>query len=355
VLFACQNSNERLIPCVLFSLTNPLRPYAAEMFSYFRKNQVAIKVLSGDDPATVSQIAKNAGIPDAGSFCDVSSINMDDAITPAMADSYTIFGRMLPHQKRQLVEVLQHTGHTVAMTGDGINDVLALKSADISIAPACGSQAAVQTAKLVLLDSDFSQIPAIVSEGQRLVTNLIRCAALFLIKNIFSLLLSVFSILCFISYPLEPSQISLVSLITIGIPGFFLSLDSRTHRVSDRFLLQVFHLALPPALTDFILISGFSLLGTHFGYPHAEIATACTILLTVVGLSSVVYLCKPMQKTHWILLFSLIGGMVFCTFVLSDLFQMEPLSPFCLLLLLSFCLLSIPCKRLLRFLLHRLY
>lgn len=155
----------------------------------------------------------------------------DDAAIAAAVNTYTVFGRVTPDQKRKFVKALQSSGHTVAMTGDGVNDVLALKDADCSIAMASGSDAARQTSDLVLLDSKFSSMPSVVAEGRRVVNNITRSASLFLVKNIFSLLLSIFSICFMLDYPMEPSQISLISMFTIGIPGFFLAMQPNTNRI----------------------------------------------------------------------------------------------------------------------------
>ena len=222
-------------PLGMILVANPIREKAPETFRYFVEQGVEIKVISGDNPVTVSEVAKEAGIANAEAYVDASMLQDYEELYAA-AKRYTVFGRVTPDQKRQLVSALKHMGHTVAMTGDGVNDVLALKDADCSIAMASGSDAASQVAQLVLLESDFSKMPSVVAEGRRVVNNIERTASLFLVKNIFSLLLSIFSIVLLVNYPLEPSQISLISMFTIGIPAFFMSLEPNTDRINGHFL-----------------------------------------------------------------------------------------------------------------------
>ena len=205
-------------PYVFLTLSNPIRKNAKETFNYFKQQNVDIKVISGDNPLTVSQIAKTAGIENAEKYIDARTLITEADINNAIL-TYTVFGRVSPEQKRKFVKALQENGKTVAMTGDGVNDVLALKDADCSIAMASGSDAAVQVAQLVLLESDFSKMPEIVLEGRQVVNNLQRSGSLFLVKNIFSFLISVLAIFFSIKYPLEPAQISLISMFTIGIPA----------------------------------------------------------------------------------------------------------------------------------------
>ncbi|MFR5370912.1 MAG: cation-translocating P-type ATPase, partial [Eubacterium sp.] len=197
-------------------LSNPIRKGAVKTFQYFNEQNVAIKVISGDSPKTVSEVAKQAGIANSDKYIDASLLDTDEKIKQA-AVQYTVFGRVTPKQKQKLVQALQEAGHTVAMTGDGVNDILAMKDADCSVAMASGSEAASQAAQVVLMDSDFSKMPDVVFEGRRVVNNIQRSSSLFLVKNIFSLLLSVFSAVFLITYPLEPSQISLIGMFTIGI------------------------------------------------------------------------------------------------------------------------------------------
>ena len=209
--------SDRVTPLGFVALANPIRENAVKTFAYFKSQDVAIKVISGDNPKTVSQIAVQAGIDNAESYVDATTLDTDTKIKKAVRE-YTVFGRVTPKQKQKLVQALKKQGHTVAMTGDGVNDILAMKDADCSVAMASGSEAATQAAQVVLLDSDFAHMPDVVFEGRRVVNNVQRSASLFLVKNIFSLLMSLFSVIFMITYPLEPAQISLVSMFTIGAP-----------------------------------------------------------------------------------------------------------------------------------------
>ena len=265
-----QALTEPVIPMGLILLTNPIRRDAPETFRYFAQQGVAIKVISGDNPLTVSQIAAEAGIPGAENYVDASTLETEDALRSA-AEQYTVFGRVTPEQKRLLVRALRSAGHTVGMTGDGVNDVLALKEADCSVAMASGCDAAAQVSQLVLLESDFSTMPSVVAEGRRVVNNIQRSASLFLVKNIFSFLMSVFSACFMLNYPLEPAQISLISMFTIGIPGFFLALQPNAEAIHGRFLSNVLIKALPAGLTDFLVVGALVIFGRVFGVNETDI------------------------------------------------------------------------------------
>lgn len=228
-------------------MSNPIRKEAPETFKYFENQGVEIKVISGDNPVTVSQVALQAGIANADNYIDASTLTTDETIEDAVL-RYTVFGRVTPDQKRKFVRALKKAGRTVAMTGDGVNDVLALKDADCSVAMASGSDAAAQASQLVLLDSNFACMPAVVMEGRRVVNNIERSASLFLVKNIFSFLLSLFSVCFMINYPLEPSQISLISMFTIGVPAFFLALQPNKNIIQGHFLSNVLIKALRQVL-----------------------------------------------------------------------------------------------------------
>ena len=235
--------SDRVTPLGFVALANPIRENAVKTFAYFKSQDVAIKVISGDNPKTVSQIAVQAGIDNAESYVDATTLDTDTKIKKAVRE-YTVFGRVTPKQKQKLVQALKKQGHTVAMTGDGVNDILAMKDADCSVAMASGSEAATQAAQVVLLDSDFAHMPDVVYEGRRVVNNVQRSASLFLVKNIFSLLMSLFSVIFMITYPLEPAQISLVSMFTIGAPGFLLALEPNRDRIKGHFLTNVMFKAL---------------------------------------------------------------------------------------------------------------
>ena len=246
------------------------------------------------------------------------------------------FGRVTPKQKQQLVQALQKDKHTVAMTGDGVNDILAMKDADCSVAMASGSEAASQAAQVVLLDSDFAHMPSVVWEGRRVVNNVERSASLFLVKNIFSLLMSVFSAVFMITYPLEPAHISLISMFTIGIPGFLLALEPNKERIKGKFIKKVLLKALPAGLTDVFVVGALVICGDVFSLPSADIATAATLLLAVVGFMILIKISEPFNKMKYAILFGNIAGLLFCGIMLNHLFAMSQLSAICMLLLIVF-------------------
>ena len=335
---------EPVEPMGMILLANPVRDNAKETFHYFAQQGVEIKVISGDNPVTVSQVAAEAGIANAELYVDASSLADEEELKNA-AGSYTVFGRVKPEQKRQLISALKKAGHTVAMTGDGVNDILALKDADCSIAMASGSDAAAQAAQIVLLESDFSKMPSVVAEGRRVVNNIERTASLFLVKNIFSLFLSIFSIILMVNYPLEPSQISLISMFTIGIPAFFMSLERNTDRIRGHFLSNVLFKALPGGLTDFLTVSALYLFCMEFNVSENDVSTSCTILLAIVGLMILYQIASPMTRAHWLLWIAMAAGLVYCMIFVSSIFAISSISKKCLMLLVMFAIITEPTFR----------
>ena len=331
-------------PLLYLLLENPIREGAEETFKYFGKQGVTIKVISGDHPVTVSRVAQRAGIEGADSYVDAQTLKDDAAIAKAV-DTYTVFGRVTPDKKRQIVLALQDAGHTVAMTGDGVNDILAMKDADCSIAMASGSDAAVQAAQVALLDSDFSRMPQIVAEGRRVIGNIERSATLFLTKNMFSLLLAIFSIVSAMAYPLQPAQISLISGFNIGIPAFFLAMEPNKKRISGHFMAKVLLKAMPAALTDFLAISALVMVGDLFGLESGEIAVAATFLLAIVGFIILINISAPLNKYRVIVIIGCILGLVGCSFFLSNLFAISFLSPKCTIVFILFAIATEPCMR----------
>lgn len=316
-------------------LSNPIRENAESTFTYFKEQGVAIKVISGDNPATVSEVAKRAGIDGAENYVDASTLASEKDITEAV-DRYTVFGRVTPKQKQLIVRALQKQKHTVAMTGDGVNDILAMKDADCSIAMASGSEAAAQAAQTVLLDSDFGRMPYVVFEGRQVVNNIQRSASLFLVKNIFSLLMAIFSAIFAITYPLEPSQISLISMFTIGLPGFLLALEPNRDRIEGNFMANVMLKALPAGLTDVLSVGALVICGQVFNLPSEDIATAGTMLLAVVGFMIIIKISHPFNKMKYGVLLINIVGLLFCGLFLGRLFAIESISNICFLLMVVF-------------------
>ena len=334
----------KVTPMGLILLENPIRRDAPETFRYFADQGVTVKVISGDNPLTVSQIALEAGIAGAERCVDASTLDTEEALREA-ATQYTVFGRVTPEQKRQLVHALQDAGHTVGMTGDGVNDVLALKDADCSVAMASGCDAAAQVSQLVLLESDFSAMPSVVLEGRRVVNNIQRSASLFLVKNIFSFLMAVFSACFALNYPLEPSQMSLISMFTIGIPGFFLALQPNSDSIQGRFLQNVLRKALPAGLTDFVVVGALVIFGHVFGVDEGDISTACTMLLAIVGFMILYHISKPMNPLRWCILEGSIVGLLVCSIWLGDIFGIQHMSVRCVMLFCVFAIVTEPMLR----------
>ena len=303
-----------------------------------------IKVISGDNPITVSKVASQAGISHAESYIDATELKTEKDIEQAVLE-YTVFGRVTPNQKRQFVRALKKAGKTVAMTGDGVNDVLALKDADCSVAMASGSDAASQASQIVLLESDFSCMPSVVLEGRRVVNNIERSASLFLVKNIFSFLLAIFSMAFMLNYPLEPSQISLIGMFTIGIPAFLLAMEPNKKMIQGHFLTNVFLKALPAGLTDVLLVGFLTVFGRVFGLSNEEISTASTLLLAIVGLMILFNISKPMNKFRWVIWIGMVAGLLFCSIFLKDLFAIGKITTKCGMVLIIFAIATEPLLR----------
>lgn len=327
--------NGSVTPLGFVALANPIRENAVKTFEYFKSQGVAIKVISGDNPRTVSRIAIQAGIESAESFVDAATLDTEDKIADEV-NKYTVFGRVTPKQKKQLVKALQAKGHTVAMTGDGVNDILAMKDADCSVAMASGSEAAAQAAQVVLLDSDFAHMPDVVYEGRRVVNNIQRSASLFLVKNIFSLLLSLFSVILMVTYPLEPAQVSLISMFTIGVPGFLLALEQNKDRIKGHFITNVMLKALPGGLTDVIAVGALVVCGEVFCISDASIGTIATLVLSVVGFMILFKISEPLNGMKYAVIIGNIAGLVFSGFFLKKLFALTDLSNICILLMIVF-------------------
>ena len=327
--------NGSVTPLGFVALANPIRANAVKTFEYFKSQGVAIKVISGDNPRTVSRIAIQAGIESAESFVDAATLDTEDKIADAV-NKYTVFGRVTPKQKKQLVKALQAKDHTVAMTGDGVNDILAMKDADCSVAMASGSEAAAQAAQVVLLDSDFAHMPDVVYEGRRVVNNIQRSASLFLVKNIFSLLLSLFSVILMVTYPLEPAQVSLISMFTIGVPGFLLALEQNKDRIKGHFITNVMLKALPGGITDVMAVGALVVCGEVFCISDASIGTIATLVLSVVGFMILFKISEPLNGMKYAVIIGNIAGLVFSGFFLKKLFALTDLSNICILLMIVF-------------------
>lgn len=335
---------EPVLPLCFVMLANPIRKGAKETFAYFAENDVDIKVISGDNPLTVSVIAAEAGIVGAERFVDASTLKEKEDYYRAV-EEYTVFGRVTPSQKRMLVQALKEHKKTVAMTGDGVNDVLALKDADCSVAMASGSEAASNVAQLVLLDSDFSRMPSVVAEGRRVVNNIERTAALYIVKNIFSMLLAIFSVILMLDYPLEPSQVSLISMFTIGIPSFVLALEPNKDLIRGHFLTNVLVRALPAGLTDFIVVSGLVIFCREFQVDLDCLSTSCTILVAIVGFMILHRIARPMNTGHIVMLVGVIAGWILCMLFGGSFFGITGISKQCEMLMVIFAIITEPVLR----------
>lgn len=311
---------EQVQPMALVVLSNRIRATAPATFHYFAQEGVSIRVISGDNPLTVSEVARRAGIEGAERYIDASRLKTPEDFDRAARD-YIVFGRVTPDNKKKLIQALKKAGHTVAMTGDGVNDVLALREADCGIAMASGAQAASQVSQLVLLKSDFAAMPSVVGEGRRVINNIQRAAALFLVKNIFSFLLALISMFATFPYPIMPLHLSMISGLTIGVPSFFLALEGNHERVKGRFMAGVLRKAFPGGLTNLIVVLmavGFVLV---FHLPTEQLYTVSAALMSLTGLLVLYQVCKPFTRQRWILWGLMAAASGFCFLFLGQIFE----------------------------------
>lgn len=311
-------------PVSLAVINNPIRKEAPETFRYFAQQGVAVKVISGDNPSTVSSVAIQAGIAGADRFVDAATLKEPADYARAVRD-YNVFGRVTPDQKRKLVKALQKAGHTVAMTGDGVNDVLALKDADCGIAMASGSEAACQVAQVVLLDSNFASMPEVVQEGRRVINNIQRAAALYLVKNIMSLFLSLITLFAGFPYPFVPIQLTLISALTIGAPSFVLALEPNHEIVKGRFMTNVLRRALPGGLTNIVLMIFIELFTAAFAFERVTLSTLATVIMGEVGLLVLYYISKPLDWKRRTLLGAMSAAFVVAVLGFGTMFELTPL------------------------------
>ena len=325
VLVFADCTEERPKPLLFVALVNEIRPDATETFDYLQDQGVKVMVISGDSPLTVSKVAKAAHVANADAYCDASRIQTHEEMLEAV-DKYVVFGRVRPEQKRELVRVLHEKGHKVAMTGDGVNDILAMREAECSIAMGSGSDAARQAAQVVLLDSDFSHMRQIIGEGRRDINNITRSATLFTYKNIFSLLLALFTVFGAFTYPLSPNQVSLISFFNIGLPAFLLSFEPNEQKQRGHFITEVFLRSLPAALTSFVAIADMIVVADLFGISTTDVSTASTFLLSVVGFLMLISISSPTNRYRAMVLVICLVGFCLGSWLLRDVFDIYNMS-----------------------------
>lgn len=306
-------------------LSDPIRPGAAHTLDYFRREGVRIKVISGDHPAAAAAVAAQAGLEDA-SWVDMSQVNTEDELLRA-AQQYTVFGRVSPEQKRQLVQAFQDQGHRVAMTGDGVNDILAMRKADCSIAMAHGSQAAQQAAQVVLLDSDFTVLPNILLEGRRVVNNMTRVAGVFFVKTIYSILLSLFCVLADLPFPLIPIQVTLIDLFIEGYPAFFQSFVPDGRALTGRFLPCVLRRSLPNAAAILLASAVLLLGGGVLGLPTGQIPLALYLVIGVVEVEALLKSCLPLTPLRGFLFLTASAGFFGAVLLFHSILSLPSLLP----------------------------
>ena len=307
------------------TLDDPLRKNAKEMLGFFKKQNVDIKVISGDNPLTVSSIAKKAGLESYNAYIDLSTISSDDEI-PQLVDKYSVFARVMPHQKSLIVKALQEKGHSVAMTGDGVNDVVALKQADCSITLPEASDIARQVSQIVLLNSDFSVLKDVLMEGRRVVNNITNVARIFFIKTIYSMLLSLFNIITNTAFPFIPIQITLIDLVIEGYTSFFLSFKENSKPIKGTFLRTVIKNAMPYALAIIvsIIILTFTRQGLNLNVEEAE--TVMYLAIGGISVFAVIEACRPFTKISTFLCTTTALGYLFAVFLFKNLLHLAPIT-----------------------------
>ena len=305
-----------LKPIALLLLTDVIRQEAPDTLKFFDSQEVDLKVISGDDPVTVAAIARRAGLKNADKYVDATTLKTEEDIQNAVAE-YSVFGRVTPQQKKEMVQALKSQGHTVAMTGDGVNDVLALKEADCSIAMAQGSDAAKNIANVVLLDSNFASMPHIVNQGRRVVNNIRTAASMFLIKTMFSVMLSLLTICFGNAYPFEPIQMSLISACAVGIPTFLLAQENNYDKIDHTFLRHVFLNAFPAAITISACVFSIMLVCQNVYRSNDMLNTACVLVTGWNYMAALKTVYAPLNRYRKVIIY----GMQFIFFAAAVIFQ----------------------------------
>jgi cation-transporting ATPase E len=314
-----------ITPQALILMNDQIREDFADTADFLTQEGVDIKILSGDNPRTVAEVARRAGLPNADSWVDASCLDSDEALSQAVA-RYTVFGRVAPDQKKTLVQALQAAGRTVAMVGDGVNDVPALKVCDCAIAMAGGSDAARKVSQLTLLKENFSALPQVILEGRRVINNITRSASLFLVKTCFSYLLSLLMLILPLAYPFHPIQMTLVSVFTVGIPSFFLAMEPNRERVKDGFLETILKNALPGALTNLALVMLTLFFSGILPISDEQRSSIAVIVIGGTGLLVLAYTSRPLTLLRGLLLLGMGLGMGLTMLIFGGFFFLAPLS-----------------------------
>jgi cation-transporting ATPase E len=308
----------------LMILSDTIRSTAKDTFSYFEHQDVTLKVISGDNPVSVSNIAIQAGIKNAENYVDMSRLEEDTDFSKLVEEN-AVFGRVTPYQKRELIRALKSNGHTTCMTGDGVNDVLSLREADVGVAMASGSDAAKSSSDVILLTSDFSAMIEVLKEGRRVINNIERVAAMYLVKTIYSILLSVLSISFGFTYPFAPLQLAPINTLTVGIPSFFLALKPSYERIKGRFVTNIINVSLPAALTVIISIFILQIAQKSFQLESSSTSTMSVFVTGCIGFHVLYQIAKPLDLKRKFLIGSLFTAFVLCFIVLPGFFMYDSL------------------------------
>ena len=307
-----------LQPLMVIILSDTIRDHTKETLEYFHQEGVETKIISGDNVNTVMAIASKAGVLNYDRCIDMSTV--DDKDLPKVVQEYTVFGRVTPNQKKLIVEALKADGHHVAMTGDGVNDLLALKDADCSIAIADGSDASKQISQVVLLNSDFTCLPDVLLEGRKVVNNVTRVAGVFFIKTIYSVLLSLFCVLTNTAFPFIPLQITLIDLLVEAMPSFMTIFELDTRKIKGSFLPKVFSKAIGNALAVVIIFIGIMLFGSNFGLNQLESVTLMYYVLITISMIAVIRSCYPFTKLRILICLMMVFGFILAILLFSNIF-----------------------------------
>ena len=312
---------EETIPVSLVVISDNLRPQAQATLKYFKNQNVELKIISGDSPSTVSAVTKRAGFEESDKYIDMSKV--EDVPLDEIADKYNIFGRVSPYQKKELILALKKNGHTVAMTGDGVNDVLALNAADCAVAMANGSDAAKAAADLVLLNSDLSSLIPAVYEGRRVINNIGRVAALYVSKSLFSAMMALFYIFAPVVYPFMPIQLTLIGSLTIGIPSFFIALKPSREKVPGNFLKKVYLAALPAAISVFLSVTAIEITSYFMSFTDKQTSTLCTMIAGCYGFILLCKCSKPFDLKRIMLVCLTAAAFITAFLTIPDVFYLD--------------------------------